>query len=280
MVNKFKRYSIVTLATLVILGCGSNDNDNTNNITAKSIQDLNTFSDAEKLAYAVANQKNAIKTDGAKNKNSREVQSCENDGTTEFTFPDNMGVPDYTQPYIKYENCLEDGETLNGEMKFSMGNSYETGSITYITDFTSTGGEDEVFIKAGGTITMSQEGDWEVLLINLEMTFNGITRGGEDLIYKGKGLADGGFIEFPVSGKEKIGNSVYFMVDPSYDASQTPFKSNKEEQLVNGMFKYLDEDNNSVELEITSKDIVTVRIDQDGDGKFSENEISTIDLAK
>jgi hypothetical protein len=111
-------------------------------------------------------------------------------------------------------------------------------------------------------------------------TFNGVTHGGENLIYRSKEFSDGSIWEYPVSGKEKIGDSAYFIVDPNYDASTTPFKSNANDELLSGLFKYLDKNDNAVELQITSKDIVTVRVDENGDGDFSDNEQSTINLAK
>ncbi len=280
MFKNIKIYSLVALATLVLVGCGGSSDSNANSSSStpatikKFSQGVENLTDAEKLAYAVANQ-NKLPTGKSNKKRSRDLQNCTNGGTMDMVFdPQNL-----TQMSIVFDNCAEDGEISNGTMKLDgMSENGEPTKITFVTDFKVTGDEN-VFVKKGGTMQRIKEGIWEKMIINVEMTVNGVTHGGENLIYKGKESQDGSFIEFPISGKEKIGNSAYFTVDTSYDASATPFKEDKDGNLQKGgLFKYKDKNNHKVELEVTDTNVVTVRVDSDGDGSFSSDEISAVDL--
>jgi len=106
-------------------------------------------------------------------------------------------VGDFTPPSMTFKNCKNAEETINGTMKMDLDDNSE-GTITYISDFTAIDGKDEVFIKKGGTVTMHKVDGWEELTINLTSVFNGITHAGENLVYRGKDLPDGGDISFPV----------------------------------------------------------------------------------
>ncbi len=329
----FKRYAPVLLASVFLFGCGSSS-DSSNREVKKVSESVANLSDAEKLAYAVAKQGEALSKSEPKSDRTRALdpQSCQNGGTVEieyktpqFQVPENIpdlnlsddltdinfsdtnfsdanfsdanlpdinfsdqmqdinlsddmaNIPTQIESTITYRNCLEDGGILNGSIKFE--STEKSDKMTYLTPFTFVSDEEKITIRPG-TVELLREGEWEKLIINVEMTINGITRGGENLVYKGKDLPDGGSIEFPVSGKEKIGDSAYFRVDTTYDASQTPFKTDKRGKLLpGGLFRYVDGQNHRVELEATGIDQITVRVDSDGDGNFSDDEVSLIDIS-
>jgi len=283
MLKNIRKYSLVALVSLVMMGCGGSGDGDSGSITSKNISQLSTFSDAEKLAYYIANKDKTTET-GQNDKKSRLVQTidCVNGGTQEVTFPVESFAQitqDIFPSKLSFIDCVEDGETTTGTMNMAM-TGPDSGTITYLTDFIVEGGEDDVFIKNGGTITLSNDGEWDVTLINLEVTFNNVKHGGIDLKYKGKELPDGGDISFPVSGKEKIGDSSWFNVDANYDASKTPFKTNSNGKLTSGLFKYLDDKNHEVEIEVIGQDVIAVRVNENGDGAFTNDEKSIINLAK
>ena len=276
MIKNLKIYSLALLLAGIFIGCGSSgDTDSSTSTTTKNVsQDLSNFSDAEKLAYAIANQNKALSKGKQKKKRSRILQSCQNGGTMNM----DVNVSDYSHPVttVTYDNCLEDGDITNGSLKFE--GDENNGQITYLTNFTYSG-EDEVSVKPG-SVKFIDEGNWKKMIINVEITVNGVTRAGHNLIYKGKELSDGSSIEFPVSGKEKIGDSSFFTVDTSYDASKTPFKSNANDELLSGLFKYKDDKSHMVELKVTAKEEISVKVDENGDGSFSADEKSKILLSK
>ena len=283
MLKSIKKYSLVALVSLVMMGCGGSGDGDSGSTTSKNISQLSTFSDAEKLAYYIANKDKTTET-GQNDKKSRLVQTidCVNGGTQEVTFPVESSAQmtqDIFPSKLSFIDCVEDGETTTGTMNMAM-TGPDSGTITYLTDFIVEGGEDEVFIKKGGTVTMHKVDGWEELTINLTSVFNGITHAGENLVYRGKDLPDGGDISFPVSGKEKIGDSSWFNVDANYDASKTPFKTNSNGKLTSGLFKYLDDKNHEVEIEVIGQDVIAVRVNENGDGAFTNDEKSIINLAK
>ncbi len=272
MLTNIQKYSVVVLTTLVLIGCGSSDSKSATPTT----KDFSSYTDAEKLAYAIVNQKNALTATDSDDKQSRIVENCQNSGTMNFG---EIDFENYVPPTIAFQNCDDGYGITDGTVKMDL-DEYGNGTVNYLTDFSFKDSTDEGLIKQGGSVVIHTEGDWEVATINMVMVFNGVTHGGEDLIYRARELSNGGYEEFPVSGKEKIGDSTYFEVDPSYDASTTPFTSNANNELLSGLFKYLDANDHAVELEITSKDIVTVRVDENGDGSFSDDEQSSINLAQ
>jgi len=272
---KITKFSVTILTALAIIGCGASGSN------TKTTSDISSYSDAEKLAYAIANQKKALNTGQSKEKKSRAFIPCADGGKISYEdieFPADYSEYLPTEPTtMVFQNCKDGYSVTNGSIKINLDKN-ENGTIQYLSDFSFKDNYDEVFIKKGGRVEIYQENGWEVATINMVAVFNGITHGGENLIYKSKKLTDGRYIEYPVSGKEKIGDSVYFTVDPNYDASKTPFTSNQNDELISGLFKYLDDQDHAIELEITAKDVVTVRVDEDGDGTFSENEKSSIKL--
>jgi hypothetical protein len=274
MLKDIKKYSVVALATLVMVGCGGSGDGGT------ATKDLSGYSDAEKLAYALVNQKKALNAGQSDGKKSRAAQACKNGGSMDFGEFDFSNYTDYSSPMtVAFKNCNDGQGVTSGTMKMDLDEN-EEGTISFLTDFSFKDSDGEGFIKKGGKVEIHYENGWEVATINMVATFNGVTHGGENLIYRSKELPSGEYEEYPVSGKEKIGDSVYFTVDPYYDASTTPFTSNSNDELISGLFKYLDADNHAVELEITAKDVVTVRVDENGDSVFSDAEQSTINLAQ
>ncbi len=272
-----KNFSLVAMAALVMVGCNSGSNTTTN---TKSVS---SYSDAEKLAYAIAKQDGVLEsaTQSKQNKNSksREVIPCES-GSMEVFFPLPIEQVSYDMEPNKmvFHNCKMDGEIANGDLQ--MQTSADGMTETFFTEsgFSVTGGEEQGSILPGGTMSITQDGAWEVLTINLEMNINGVVHGGENLIYRSQLLSDGSSIEYPVSGKEKIGDSAYFTVDPVYDASATPFKTDANGDLRSGLFRYIDQNQHSVELKITGKNVVSVWVDENGNDSRDAEEVSSIKL--
>ncbi len=271
-----KSFSLVAMAALVMVGC----NSGSNSTQGKNLRD---YSDAEKLAYAIAKQDAVLESANGssqnKNTKSRSVTSCES-GTMEFFFPVPLDQLTYDIEPNKmvFHNCKMNGEIANGDLEMEISSDGLTEVISTKNGFSVTGGDEPGAILPGGTMSITQDGEWDIMTINLEMEINGIKHGGENLIYRSKELSDGSSIEYPVSGREKIGDNAYFTVDPAYDASTTPFKTNTNDDLVSGLFKYIDQNQHSVELKITAKNEVTIWVDKDGNGSRTDNEVSSIKL--
>jgi hypothetical protein len=282
---KLKHYSIALLATLSLLGgCKSGSNDTTTFTNAKSIDNPAQLSDAEKLAVAAieANKKPDISEDENSKSRALQNQNCPNGGTMELEMPDFSDPMQMPKDYaftISLHDCVDDGVVENGSIKITSSSDATSGDILFISDYTARGGGEDIFVKKGGKFRFRLlEDGWEELLIDVDMKYNGIRHVGKDLIYHSKIFEDGTMLEYPVSGKEQIGESALFEVDPTYDASKTPFKNNKDDNVISGKSRYIDPKGHQMEIEVVATNIVSVKIDENGDKEFDETEISTIKL--
>jgi hypothetical protein len=282
---KLKHYSIAVIATLTLFaGCKSGSNDTTTFANAKSIDNPAQLSDAEKLAVAAieANKKPDISDDENSKSRALQNQNCPNGGTMEMEMPDFSNPMQMPQDYtftISLHDCVDDGVVENGSMQITSNSDATSGDVLFTSDYTMRGGGEDVFVKKGSTFRFRKlEDGWEELLIDADMSYNGIRHVGKDLIYHSKFFENGTILEYPVSGKEQIGESALFEVDPTYDASKTPFKSGKDDIVVSGKSRYIDSDGHQVEIEVVAANIVSVKVDKNGDKTFDETEISTIKL--
>lgn len=194
----------------------------------------------------------------------------------------NEGRPDYVNHV--YKACNDGFFTLNGEIVgeyIEDGMSINSQTLTYITDFSIDGLGISQIIKGGSRIEFDQDmsyGSSFRAKRTLIMQIDGNTFGSKDLVYMISGVFDVTY--YPVSGREYINNlKNYFEVDPSYDASLTPFRIVNGNLEPGGLFKYIGQNGNKLEVEITNQNEVTVRADENGDGTFDfniETEVYTI----
>ncbi len=287
-----KNYVAVLISLFLFSGCGNGVNNSINikdgdiqnsQILKKSSDDLSKLSDSEKLAVALKNGRSYESAGENLRENDQDFkpntpQSCQNSGTMEMIV-DLEVEPNSSEPQIMtilFEDCDNDGEIIDGSMKIiTTGENIRT---EFSKNFKVIGQDFSLSILNSGSVDSKSEGDYEISTINLEMEIDGLVHGGQDLVYKSRELIDGGYEEYPISGEEKIGDSSYFMVDSNYDASLTPFIHDESSNLLSGKFKYIDEKGHQIELEVTGKNEISVKVDENGDGLFSKNEITIISL--
>ena len=287
-----KKYVSVLISLLIFTGCGNGSNsiatDQGNNIldteiVKKSSDDLTKLSNSEKLAVALKSRRsyesvseNLREDETTFNPNT--LQSCEEGGTMEMIMDtESLANGEFPQLMtIIFDDCNQHDEIINGSMKVTQ-NSEMSGKIEFSENFQVIG--NSTFSMIGnGSFTFMEEGEYEVSIINMEMELDGLVHGGQDLIYKSRELIDGGYEEYPISGDEKIGDNAYFSVDSNYDASLTPFVSDRDFNLLRGKFKYTDDKGHQVELEVTRKNEISVKVDDNGDNQFTNNETTIISL--
>ncbi len=282
-----KSFSVVAMAALVLVGCNSG--------SKSDVSKAATLADAKKLAQNIgtgAEIGQSVSSLGRKNTSdlgskSRSVstQACQNGGNMAIDYDENQFVvgqiPTSMKMKMTMNQCVEDGETVNGTMVFDMKNLSDSMDsmdieVSFPTDFTITAEGKTATIKKGGSMKMQSQEPYEVMTINMTMTDGSETYGGKNLVYKMKESANSYEI-FPVSGAENFGTGVWFTVDPNYDASHTPMVTDMSGDLqVGGLFKYLDGANHKVEVEATATNEVTVRVDENGNGSFEASEVEVI----
>ena len=288
-----KNYVALFIGLFAFSGCGegvsiiNNDIKDkhivTTDLVKKSSDDLTKLSASEKLAVAIKNgrsyesaSENLIEQDKAF-PTPNQPQSCTDGGSMEMIVDSEELLLDEPQVMtILFKDCNQDNEIIDGSMKIiTKGENVRT---EFSKNFQVIGEDFSLSILNAGSVDSRNEEEYEVSTINLEMDIDGLIHGGQDLVYKSKELINGGYEEYPVSGEEKIGDGAYFSVDSTYDASQTPFISDENSNLLSGKFKYIDDKGHQVELEVTKKNEVSVKVDENGDNNFSRNEITVISL--
>ncbi len=288
-----KNYVALFIGLFAFSGCGegvsiiNNDIKDkhivTTDLVKKSSDDLTKLSASEKLAVAIKNgrsyesaSENLIEQDKAF-PTPNQPQSCTDGGSMEMIVDSEELLLDEPQVMtILFKDCNQDNEIIDGSMKIiTKGENVRT---EFSKNFQVIGEDFSLSILNAGSVDSRNEEEYEVSTINLEMDIDGLIHGGQDLVYKSKELINGGYEEYPVSGEEKIGDGSYFSVDSTYDASQTPFISDENSNLLSGKFKYIDDKGHQVELEVTKKNEVSVKVDENGDNNFSRNEITVISL--
>jgi hypothetical protein len=279
-----KNISVVLLLALV--GCGGSGGS----ISSKSA----TVADAKLLAKGAISVKefgDSFKKDLSDNINIKKTKAivdvseeCVN-GSMSYDMSDkyinalkNGLNPKEYEISIIAKNCEDiDGNIANGTMSFniSLEDSDNSFDVTFPTDYTETTKEGTYKIFKGGSLHMQGGEIYDTMVMNLKMSEDDITYEGKNLVYKIKD--EGDRVEtFPISGEESFGNGVLFRVDTDYDASKTPMVEIDEKLQSGGLFKYIDGVGHRVEVEATGIDEVTVWVDENADGKRSENELGII----
>ena len=289
-----KNYVAVLIGLFMFVGCGDgtpyvehvSENDknlSTHEIIKKNSDDLTLLSDSEKLAVALKKGRsydsageNLRENDG--NFVPNELQSCENSGTMEMIIDLEAPVSE-AEPQIMtilFKECDQDGEIIDGEMKIiTRGENIRT---EFSENFKVIGEDFSFSLIGAGSVDSKNDGEYEISTVNMEMDIDGLIHGGQDLVYKSRELINGGYEEYPLSGEEKIGDSAYFVVDSNYDASLTPFIHDANSNLLSGEFRYIDEQRHQVRLEVTDKNEISVKVDENGDEYFSVDEVTVISL--
>ncbi len=281
-----KSFSLAAMTALMMVGC--NSGSTSEGATAATLADAEVIANKIGSSVSIGNDLGKQGTNGlgSLSTKSRSLfnQSCLNGGNMIMNFDENQFItgqqPTSVNMRMEAVNCVEDGETINGKMVFdiAMGSDDFTAmDMSFPTDFTVTAQGQTMKIFAGGSMKIEEQAPYEVMTINMRMTDGTETYGGKNLVYKMQERDNGEMLIFPVSGEENFGTGAYFKVNPNYDASLTPMVTDYEGNLqAGGLFKYLDAANHKVEVETTAENEVTVRIDENDNGSFEENEIKIV----
>ncbi len=81
-----------------------------------------------------------------------------------------------------------------------------------------------------------------------------------------------------LSGTLYISDNEYFTVDTSYDANATPFEIDSNYNIIDGTAQFVGENNGTIQIDITTSNTATIRIDADNDDVW-ESEQTGIDIS-
>ncbi len=280
MLKSIKLFSFSAMAVLMIVGCqggSSAANPNDQQTESKVPEDIKSFVKA--LRGTSESMGNLPEYDGESQYPSSdgEIQNCSNGG--EMRFVSDLNSTQMTQNQNDFNitttseaiNCIEQGTTSNGKIQtiIQFKDGITTSTTTFLTDFTIKSPESNITIKKDSSVLV--EGD--ITTENMEIVVDGKTF--KSINLKSKSTTDDNDLthEYDISGKEIIDGKTY-IVDESYDASQTPMVYDDDDNLLKGgKARYKNEQNQTIYVEAVDKNKIEIALDEDGDGKVDSKEI-------
>ncbi len=278
MLKITKKSALVTislLATLTIFGCGSNDSGSKivveNNGKAASIQGLRELGDNTDIKN-LSNSKIRSSTDKFSSPDETTTSSSEMCQSGSIEFSESNKNRDNQLFSFDAKNCNDGYSTIDGAFKIQM---YKDGGGMFaevLRELTVRDDYFSLFAKKGSFIKIINKQNNIVLTAGFDLTVDSEKFLAENLkiVVENSGNSGSIYIE---SGKMLIGE-YYFEVDPSHNQKSTPIVMSDEQSgfLPGGVIKLLDGAGNKVEIAVVSKDELAFKIDENGDGQFSEDE--------
>jgi len=268
MLKILKLASMVSVAAFVLIGCGGSGEKSKASIVNHSSK-----------AVSVAGLKSLEKTSNIKNlSNSNLKNTAENAEGIKSEDADaqcKTGKIEIQQSETSLSmNAIEcnDGEsTVNGALsvKFNQSQTSNSGTLSITRDMTLDDSENAFFIKKGAqlSVNMNQIGETSSIKImsNFQSALNGITLNCAGLDIDASVSDDNIKVTFN-AGEFNIAE-YYFKIDASEDNSIII-----NDNVSSGTISMTDGAGHKVELEVSDAGVV-IKIDENGDGIFSENEI-------
>lgn len=271
MLQSIKKYSVVVLAAFTIIGCGGGSEstalgqleNNGKAVTIKSLQSLGETTNSENLSNTKL--RNSVDSLSSAQSEGDSDGICQS-GTMDFSTENNQQTVSFNA-----NNCNDGYATINGSVRMEAYEDGEAGGlIEVLTDLTIQDEYFSLFAKKGSNLKINIDGQNMRFSASFETEINGETFSASHLSIVGTENDDSA--SFYIGSGEMILGEYYFQVDPSYDNSRTPITVG-ENGFVSGVIKLLDGAGHKIEFAVVSKDEIALKVDENGDGAFSANEI-------
>ncbi len=264
MLKNIKIYSVVALATLVILGCGS-DSDKKSDVT-NFVQKSDTKVTMDKLRSLGGDNNISQFTDSGVSRSASKF----NDDDQNMGFNEEcISIKEEGKTSIFSANNCNDGDaTINGEAKISGDENDITFEILQdfsvadnLFSFSAAKGSKISMTTTDGTMTFTA--NFKAIIDNEIFSANNLS-----IAIAIDETANGG--SFHIKGGEVQAGDFYFKIDPSTTAIVADSNG-----LKSGTIKLEDGSERKMEIAVATPETISFKIDEDDDGKFSENEITT-----
>ncbi len=274
MLKYINKYSLVAITLALLIGCNnnsgsSNESDlskNSDPVTIESLKSLQSSIDKDTRS-SIKSLSTKVSDEEIKDPSSIDsAQICES-GSIDFNLQEAQN-----QFSFEAKECMVDQSTIDGALEINgdeNGMNIEikvTKELSIKDQFSSLLAKKDSYlsIKSDMQDNITISSSFDLLLDQEEIKV-------DDLVIKAKKDTTSVSIYMP-SGEMRIGK-VYLKVDPNYDNSKTPFVINDDGSLQKGgLIKFLDILNHKMEIEAISSNEIEFRVDQNGDGEFSEDE--------
>lgn len=264
-----KKYSVVVLAALVMIGCGSSpkkkDKESSQGITkttkAATIAGLQGLGDN-------ANTKNLSNTKIRSSFSKAESSDGEFGSMCQQGTMDINAQESQQKMTFDANNCFDGYTNIDGFAAVEMYKNESGGFAKILSDLTISDDYFSLIAKKDSWIKLNiSQGANITLTAGFQTTINGEKLSADNLKVVTKEIGEGGSVHLQ-SGEFNIGE-YYFKVNPE----TTPIVMGND-GFISGVIKLTDGAGHKVEIATQGKDQIALKIDENGDGVFSENEIS------
>jgi hypothetical protein len=274
MFKNIKLYTVVGLSTLTLIGCGGSGSDNSNSnssfvekntkaVTFNGLESLGSNTKGKDLSKSKVTKTYENYT---KNDNSSNDSICTQGGSFSMD-----GGEKEKYAVIKFNNCKNDGENIDGSFKIASTENDQGMILSVLRDLSVDAQDISLFIAKDSMLKIfglnsqtttintnfksSIDGE-ELSANNFSISYTKVNEDGVDLSFK--------------SGEINVGE-YYFKIVPT---KNRVFVLNND-GVQSGMLNLVDGAGHKIELEVINPNILITRIDENGDGSFSDSEIST-----
>jgi hypothetical protein len=287
-----KKLKIVSFSAIAVIMIGCNKSSSANDPVVEQPQKLPKVSQSLKSFFKTRSSGDEVKTNSTISKAASNIRAddsqnefirdCLNGGT--------MGVlNDFNQTLMMqnpqtfsfnvtstFTDCIEDGATTNGTLKFSIESnaSKMMMTATFLTDLVIQEAEGNTTIKKDSFFTSRDIND----TVSIETTSMQAISAEHN--YKSENFKshetknqDGSITSYDISGKQTI-DGLTLIVDETYDASQTPMTTDKDNNLQKGgKARYTNDQNHTIMIEAIGVNKIQISVDEDGDGNVDSQEV-------
>ena len=264
MLKNIKIYFVVALATLVILGCESDSDKNSDvpNFVQKS--DTKVTMDKLRSLGGDNNISNSGISKSASKFSEQQVNESGMDGEC------NSGSMDFVEKkdYLSFSaiNCNDGDVLINGSATFSGNENGGSAKVLERLTISDEIGGGEISVEKDSQISMTTDKSGTIIFAaNFQATIDNEEFSANNLKIVVSISETGGYFDIQ-TGKVRAGE-LYFEVDPD----TTPIVVSKD-GFVRGAIKLTDGSGQKMEVSVASKDKLAFKIDEDGDGEFSDGE--------
>lgn len=274
MLKNITQYAVAALAALVIIGCGSNDKGETkstltNSGKAVTINGLQSLGNGIEIENISATKLSSSADNYASNSESSSDSMCQSGGMDINTQNNQQKVT------FDAHNCNDGYSTVDGSVHVEMYPNNQGVFAEVLRDLTITDDSFSLFATKGSQIKLTVDAQNMRLTTSFEADINGEKIAAHNFSVVTKEDQYGASL-YIASGEMTIGE-YYFQVDPSHDPSTTPLYINDDGTNdgfnVGGVIKLLDGAGHKIEISPISPYALQFKIDENGDGIFSSNEI-------
>jgi len=260
-----KSFSLAAMAVLVMVGCnsGSNDTPKTTSFVEKNAK-VATISGVKSIGNNTENISIKSISETSKDLDKRETSSTQLCQSGSMTFTGDGSSDNFS---LDASNCKNEDSTINGAFHANISKASHTANMEVTRDLSVEDNEGNFLVKKGSKITASGTDTSALIKADFLLSANGEEIALENLSVAAEDQANDKISISFRSGKINIAGYYFEFV-----SQVKPFIVG-DDGVESGLLRLQDGAGHKVEIDVESANNVAFKLDENGDGVFSENEI-------